>query len=105
MTRLAGSTYEIWRDGNLAATVSKELFTFLKCRFAVDVPGPDDLEAEGDFLHHEYTFTRGSDAVASVSKQWFNWTDTYGIDVADGADNVLILASVVVIDLCCHDGD
>src|SRR5215471_21535826 len=59
-----GPTYEIYREGELAAVVKKELFTFFKCRFTVDVPGPDDLEAEGDFLDHEYVFSRNGDAVA-----------------------------------------
>ena len=53
-------TYEIYRSGELAAVVKKELFALLHHRFAVDVPGPDDLEARGDFLDHEYVFTRGS---------------------------------------------
>ena len=44
-----GPTYEIYRDGELAAVVKKALFTLLHRRFTVDVPGPDDLEARGDF--------------------------------------------------------
>jgi uncharacterized protein YxjI len=83
--------------------VKKELFTFFKCRFAVDVPGPDDIEAEGDFMYHAYTLSRGGRSIAQVSKQWFSWTDTYGIEIADGEDDVLILVSAVVIDMVCHD--
>jgi uncharacterized protein YxjI len=97
-----GPTYEISSDGRLAAVVKKELFTLLRCRFTVDVPGPDDLEAEGDFLDHEYSFTRGGAVVADVSKRWFALTDTYGIDVAPGESDVLILTAAVVIDLVCH---
>lgn len=98
-----GPTYEIHREDRLVAVVKKHLFTLFRCRFTVDVPGPDDLEAEGDFLDHEYTFTRDGQAVASVSKQWFTWADTYGVEIADGQDDVLILASTVVIDMACHD--
>ncbi len=97
-----GPTYEIYRGGTLAATVKKQLFTFFTCRFTVDVPGPDDLEAAGDFLHHEYEFRRAGRSVAAVSKRWFSWADTYGVDVADGEDDVLILAATVVIDMVCH---
>lgn len=100
-----GKTYEIYRDGNLAAVVKKHLFTLFRCKFSVDVPGPDDLEATGNFLEHEYTFRRGNRDVATVSKRWFSWTDTYGIDIAAGEDDVLILASAVVIDQICHDED
>ena len=99
-----GPTYEVHRGGQHYATVKKQLFTFFRCKFEVDIPGPDDLEAQGDFLDHEYTFTRHGNTVASVSKKWFSWTDTYGVDVVPGEDDVLILASVVVIDLVCHDG-
>jgi uncharacterized protein YxjI len=82
--------------------VKKELFSFFKCRFTVDVPGPDDLEANGDFLDHEYEFTRHDRTVATVSKKWFSWADTYGIDVAEGEDPVLVLASAIVVDQACH---
>jgi uncharacterized protein YxjI len=98
-----GPTYEIHRSGKLYATVQKKLFTFFQGKFLIDVPGPNDLEAEGDFLHHEYVFRRGSQTVAEVSKRWFSWTDTYGVDINEGEDDVLLLASSVVIDMVCHD--
>jgi len=98
-------TYEIHRNGELAAVVQKELFALLHHRFTVDVPGPDDLEAKGDFLDHEYVFTRGGREVATVSKRWFALADTYGVEVAEGEDDVLILASAVVVDQACHRDD
>ena len=98
-----GPTYEIHGRGELKAVVKKALFTLLHCRFSVDVPGPDDLEARGDFTEHEYEFERAGRTVATVSKRWFAWTDTYGVDIAEGEDDLLILASSVVIDLSCHE--
>jgi uncharacterized protein YxjI len=97
-----GPTYEIHMGGELRALVKKELFTLFNCRFTVDVPGPDDLEAEGDFFDHEYTFRRGGRPVAAVSKAWFSWTDSYGVEIEEEEDDVLILASTVVIDMACH---
>jgi len=97
-----GPTYEIWRSGRLAAVVKKSLFTLLHCKFTVDVPGPDDLIAEGNFWENEYAFRRHGRQIASVSREYFTLTDTYGIDVPHGEDPVLIIASAVVIDLCCH---
>jgi uncharacterized protein YxjI len=98
-----GRTYEIYRNGELKAVVKKGLFDFFRTTFAVDVPGPDDLEAQGNFLDHEYRFTRRGEPVAQVSKKWFSWTDTYGVEVAEDEDDVLILAAALVIDMCCHD--
>lgn len=97
-----GPKYEIHRNGELAAVVKKELFTLFHCKFHVDVPGPDDLEARGNFTDHEYEFVRGGRVVATCSKRWFAWADTYGIEVADNEDVVLIIASSVVIDMVCH---
>ena len=97
-----GPTYEIFRGGKRAAVVKKKLFTLFRNKFSVDVPGPDDLEAQGDFINKDYTFTRHGRTVAEVSKKWFRITDTYGIDIAPGEDDVLILAASVVIDLCVH---
>jgi len=97
-----GPTYEIYRNDTLVAVVKKELFTFFHCRFTVDVPGPDDLTASGNFTDHEYVVAREGQEVATISKQWFAWADTYGVDIAYGQDDVLILASTVVIDMACH---
>ena len=100
-----GPTYEIHCDGQLVAVIKKKLFTFFKCEFTIDLPGPNDPVAEGDFMHHEYVIQRGTDVIATVSKQWFSWTDTYGVDIRDGEDDVLMLAATVVIDMACHQGD
>lgn len=100
-----GPTYEIYKGGELYAVVRQDLFSLFRYKFHVDVPGPDDLEAEGDFLDHEYALTRGGQRVASISKQWFSWTDTYGVDIAEGEDDILLLASTVVIDMATQKDD
>ena len=97
-----GPQYEIIRGGKVVAVVKKHLFSLLRARFTVDVPGPDDLEARGNFLDHEYTFERGGHDVAHVSKKWLSLSDSYAVDVSEGEDDVLILASAVVIDLVSH---
>jgi uncharacterized protein YxjI len=97
-----GPTYEIEQRGQLVAVVKKKLFTLFHHRFTVDetaTPNPVDLEVDGNFWDYEYTFTRAGRTTAVVSKQWFSWSDTYGVDVADGEDDVLILACTVVVDL------
>ena len=97
-----GAQYEILRGGETVAVVKKHLFTMFRARFTVDVPGPGDLEASGNFLDHEYRFERGDKEVARVSKKWFSLSDSYAVDIDDGEDDVLILAAAVVIDLVSH---
>lgn len=97
-----GPSYEIERPGAPSTSVKKEHFTFFTCKFAVDGPGDDDYEASGDFLDHEYVIRGKLGKTATVSKRWFSLTDSYGINIAEGQDPVLMLATAVVIDLVCH---
>ncbi len=92
-------TYEIAVGGREVAAVRKHFFTPFGDRFTIDIPGPDDLEMEGNLLDHEFAIRRGDRTVATVSKRWFTLRDTYGVEIAPGEDDVLILASVLALDL------
>ncbi|MFQ5505297.1 MAG: LURP-one-related/scramblase family protein [Planctomycetota bacterium] len=94
--------YELHREGELFAEVKKE-WSWFRSKFTLDVPGPNDYEITGSFWAHEYEFKRSGRTVATVSKAFWSWTDTYGVDIVEGEDDVAILATVVVIDLVCHD--
>ena len=65
--------FEIVVDGRSQGWVSKE-FTFLRPRYRVDYHGWD---VEGDFLGWDYRVTCGGGEVMSISKEIFNFTDTY----------------------------
>jgi len=97
-----GPTYAISKDGDTVTTVKKELFNVFSYRFHIDLSGSPPLETTGDFSNHEYQITRDGQQVAAISKQWFTVTDTYGVDIGEGEDDVLILAIAVVIDMVCH---
>lgn len=45
-----GRTYEVYRNETIVAVVKKQLFSPFHHTFYVDVPGPDDLKAEGNFV-------------------------------------------------------
>ena len=91
----------IERDSG-SATVHKALIG-LRERFNVDVDGGSDLKAHGNFVDHEYEIERDGHTVATVSKRWFRVRDTYGIEIVDGEDDVLLLAVAVCIDAMSHD--
>ena len=92
-------TYHITRQGQELAEVRKKLISPFVDRYTIDIPGPDDLNVTGSLLEHEYTIERGNRVVATVSKRWISITETYGVDIAPGEDNLVILASVLAIDL------
>ncbi len=92
-------TYYITRNGQEAASVRKQLFSPFVDRFTVDVPGPHDLHVTGSLFEHDYAIERDGVVVATVSKAWISITETYGVDIAPGEDDVLILATVLALDL------
>jgi uncharacterized protein YxjI len=92
-------TYEITREGQEPAKIHKHLISPFVDRFTVDIPGPDDLHIKGSMSEHEYTITRGDQVIATISKGWFKELDTYGVDIAPGQDDVLILACVLALDV------
>ena len=91
-------TMEIERDGEFVATIKKALITPLRDRFAIDIEGGGELSAKGNIVEHEYEIERDGDKIAEVSKRWFRVRETYGIEVAPGEDDALILAATVCID-------
>jgi uncharacterized protein YxjI len=91
-------TMELERDGKTIATVKKALISPLRDRFAIELRGGGELSAKGNIVDHEYEIERDGDKVAEISKRWFRVRDTYGIEVAPGEDDALILAAAVCID-------
>jgi uncharacterized protein YxjI len=91
-------TMEIERGGDTVATIKKALITPLRDRYAIELEGGGELSAKGNIVDHEFEIERDGDKVAEISKRWFRVRDTYGIDVAPGENDALILAAVVCID-------
>jgi uncharacterized protein YxjI len=90
-------------SGRTVATVKKAMITPLRDRFSVDVADGDDLDVQGNIVDHEYHISQGGEEVAEVSKKWFRIADTYGVEVVDGTNTVLLLAITAVIDSMTHD--
>ena len=104
--------YQIFREEEMVAEVIRD-FSWRALlgsgqhsdRLTIDVPGPDDYSVQGSFFRCEYRFTRGGQQVAQVSRNFFSFSDSYGIDISEGEDEVLILASAVVIDHICDSDE
>ncbi len=87
--------FEMYLGDHYVGSINKE-FTFFRPKFNLDYQG---WQIEGDWFEWEYTIedARGQ-AVASVSKEVWNWTDTYVIDVCDPKDAIYALMLVLAID-------
>ena len=89
--------------GKDIATVKKALISPLRDKWNVSVRGGDDLVVQGNILDLEYDIKQGRRKGAEVSKKWFTFTDTYGVEIEDGQNDILILAVAVAIDMMAHD--
>jgi uncharacterized protein YxjI len=97
-------TMEIERaGGGVAATISKTLISPLRNRWTVRVADGPDMDIQGNIPGLEYRITAGRQQVAEVSRKWFRVRDTYGVEVAPGQDDALILAITVAIDQMAHN--
>jgi uncharacterized protein YxjI len=96
-------TMELERHGETVGTVKKALITPLRERFTIDLRDAGELTAKGNIVDHEYEIERDGHTVAQVSKRWFRIRDTYGIEIAPGEDDAVILAAAVCIDEMAHD--
>jgi uncharacterized protein YxjI len=96
-------TMDIERGHHTLATVQKALIAPLRQRYKVEVRDGDDLEVHGNIVDHEYTIEQGGKKIAEVSKRWFRVRDTYGIEVAPGHDDALILAVAACLERMSHD--
>lgn len=91
-------TMEIERDGDTAAKVQEALVTPLHSGFKTEVEGSGELSAKGNIVDHEYEIDRDGKKVAEISKKWVRVRETYGIEIAPGENDLLILAATVCID-------
>jgi uncharacterized protein YxjI len=97
------SQMEIQRAGKIVATVKKALFNPLRDHFSIEVDGAEPMEAAGNIGHYAYDIERGGEKVAEVSKDWFSMGDAYGVEIAAGQDDALMLAVTVCIDHMTHE--
>ena len=95
--------YHIYYMGQLYATVKKE-FTLFRPKFRIHGVHAA-YRAEGNVWALDFDILRDGQLAAQVSKRFFAWSDTYGVDISDGEDPVFMLALVIVIDQVLHDNN
>ena len=91
-------TMDIERGGQVVAVVKKAFINILGQSFTVDIAGDGELQAHGDILNHEFQIAGPAGVVATVSRQWFVGDLIYGIAIAPGQDEVLMLCVAIAID-------
>lgn len=90
------TTMDVLVNGYESLTIRKKMLSF-RPTFLIE---GEDWIVRGNFLNYEYTIEDGSGRiVAEISKQFFQWRDTFGIDIIDESANV---AHVIAIVMAIH---
>lgn len=93
--------YKILISGQEIATVKKK-FSLIKNNFTINST-KGNFVVDGNFTGHEFTIRNGNVVIARISKKFFSMSDTYGVEIDDGQDQVVGLALAIVIDMVCHN--
>ena len=87
--------FELYEGDRYIGSINKKL-TFLKPQYEIDFNG---WNITGNFLEWDYNIVNSSgQTVATVSKEIFNFTDTYTIDTINDSDALYALMVTLAID-------
>ncbi len=87
--------FEMYIGNGYAGAIRREL-TLFRPRYIIDYK---DWHVDGDWFEWEYTIGNSAgQCVATVSKEIWNWTDTYTIEVYHPQDTIYALMLVLAID-------
>jgi uncharacterized protein YxjI len=94
---------EIEHDGRVEATVHKAVFSPLHHKARIDLHHGGHLEAVGNMIDKDFKIRDGHREVAHISRRWFRIRDTYGVEVAPGENDALMICIAICLDRIHHD--
>lgn len=95
--------YNIYLYGQHAARVKKE-FKLFSHKFNIE-SSMGQYTVDGNFLGFDFNIMKNGMLVTTVSKKFFAWSDTYGVDISPSENEAFMLALVIIIDQVVHDND
>lgn len=90
-------TFTLTRPGRSDVVVRKANFSPVRESWRIEGAEDGDLDLEGDFMNHEFTFEKDGRAVGTTTRRWISVTDAFALQVT-GMDPVLAIAASVGID-------
>ncbi len=101
--------YESWegdgRDETTGVTAPFPIGRLVKPWFSITFPLAPEVVVKGDVQTRLFTYERNGRSIAAVSNHWWETGEDFNsIEIADGEDNVMILACAVAIDMWVDRG-
>ncbi len=91
-------SFAIEHAGDVVARVVRSMTSPLREQFGVDLAAGGSWSVAGSIGDHEYEIDGPVGRVATVSRRWFHVADSYGVAIAPGEDDALVLAVGIVVD-------
>lgn len=86
--------FNLYEKDDYIGQIKKE-FTFFCPSFTLEYK---NWKIDGDFFEFDYSVTNGSETIMTASKQVFNFTDTYLLNIEREENALLCLMIVLAID-------
>ena len=86
--------YDVFCHGEHVAQIKKE-FTLFFPRYTI---AGLNWEIDGSFMAHDYRITQHGRPIVTICKEWMTWGDSYELEIANPADEIVALAVVLTID-------
>ncbi|MGA8046974.1 MAG: LURP-one-related family protein [Dermatophilaceae bacterium] len=102
--RLKGRLFGIPKQITVADAEGQEIASVrakispLKSKMIITLTAGGEWVLEGNLIEKDYTITSGGAVVAAISQKYLKVRDTYTIDVADGVDQGLAMATLWAVD-------
>jgi len=93
--------YSVYCGEQQVAEIKKQ-FTFFFNKYVIEGLG---WEIEGGLWDHDYCITKADRRIVTISKEWMTWGDSYELDIADPADEIVAMAVVLAIDCVAASKD
>ncbi|GKV69774.1 hypothetical protein NCCP2716_22720 [Sporosarcina sp. NCCP-2716] len=87
-------TFYVEVQGQETVTIHKE-FTFLRPKYTIDAAG---VEVNGNWWEMSFDVLKDGQVAGTVDKKWFQWGDSYRVQVFDESLETLIVSLVIAID-------
>lgn len=96
--------YRIFSKGEEVAFLKKE-FSILKPKLNI-TSAYGDFTIDGNILGYNFSIYKNGNVVATVSKKFVAFSDSYTLDMFDEEENIPFLITLtIVLDQILHDGD
>jgi len=93
--------YYLYKKGQTMA-ICKKRFTLFGSKFDIESQY-GNFEINGYPLNYTYEIIKDGKIVATVDKQLFSFSDTYGVEINESEDYAFILSLIIIIDQVVHE--